>query len=96
MAAEFEIQQTLVLENRSLFALVGAVTRGMVHTGMTARLADDDQAFEEPVHGVEVLDPDGAGPAGSGPALLFSYSREEKLERWRAIDWAGRRIRLSW
>lgn len=92
MAAEFQVHRAFSIERRSLFALEGIVTEGMVRTGMEATLPGDEDAFRERVHGVEFLDhPQSAG----GPTLTFHYSRDEKLRRWEAIDWEGRCLRLE-
>ena len=89
MAAHFKSQTPQTLEARTLFMVPGEVLGGNVQTGMVARLVEGAEiVFEEPVHGVEFVD--------GRPALTFSYSRAEKLERWQAIDWDGRTIELSW
>jgi hypothetical protein len=92
MAAAFEVHRSFVLEGRNLFGLAGVITDGMVQVGMSANVEDN---FAARVHGVEFLE-DGTVAAAGEPALLFSYSNPEKLERWRSIDWQGRKLELSW
>ncbi len=48
------------------------------------------------MHGVEFLDRVDESATTSEPSLTFSYSDPEKLERWQAIAWAGRTLRLGW
>lgn len=92
MVAEFEVHDTVVLEDRGLLALVGEVREGSPRTGMEARLEDEGPAFDAPVHGVEFFE---AGE-GSEPALTFSYGDDATLERWQSLDWSGRVVRLTW
>lgn len=96
MLGEFEVQETVVLGDRNLFALVGVIVRGTAMEGMHARLGEGDEGFDERIHGVEFVDAAADSPDGSRPALTFSYSREEKLRRWQEIEWPGRRLRLTW
>lgn len=91
MVTEFEVHEAIVLEERGLVALAGEVREGTPRTGMRATLAEGDR-FDARVHGVEFLEE----VAGTEPALTFSYGDEETLERWRSIDWPGRRVRLGW
>lgn len=96
MIGRFEVEDARVLEDRSLFALVGVIADGTARTGMYAAVDDDRSGFDARIHGVEVLEAadDDGGP--SVLALTFSYSTEEKLERWRSVDWPGQRLRLYW
>lgn len=110
MTAEFEVHHAFRIEDRSLFGLSGTLVSGMVQTGMQASLEGDPEAFDARVHTVEFRAPTGRGKEEAGtsaeggspeasasePALLFYYSRPEKLERWEAIEWPGRRLWLSW
>lgn len=93
MSARFHVHRSLVLPERSLFVLTGFIEEGMVHTGMRAVIAsDDDVLFEATVHTVEFA-PEGGSPE---PALTFHYSSDQKLERWRALPWEGRTLELEW
>ena len=92
MVAEFEVHETVVLEERGLFALAGEAREGNPRTGMRATVGEGGGEFEARVHGVEFLE----DAAGAEPALTFSYGDEETLERWRSIEWPGRRVRLGW
>ena len=74
--------------------LAGEITDGMVQIGMRAEARGAEDAFSARVHGLEFVDRvDGEG---TEPALTFSYSRPEKLERWEAIDWAETDLDLGW
>lgn len=92
MLGEFEVHEAVALEDRSLFALVGAIREGTPRAGMQAALEGSGETFDEPVHGVEFVEEE--GEEGASPALTFSYSRDEELDEWRAIDWPGRRLAL--
>lgn len=92
MSARFHVHRSLVLPDRSLFLLAGVIEEGMVNTGMRAVLDDDEEPFEATVHTVEFA----AGGEVPEPALTFHYSSDEKLERWRALPWEGRTLRLEW
>lgn len=92
MVAEFEVHETIVLEERGLFALAGEVVEGTPRTGMRATAGEGGDRFEARVHGVEFLE----DAEGTEPALTFSYGDEETLERWRALDWPDRRVELGW
>lgn len=96
MVAEFEVHEAMVLEDRGLFALAGVISEGTARVGMHATLEGDDARFDEPIHGVEFVDRNAGDTGGTRPALTFSYSSAGKLERWRAVDWSGRRLRLYW
>lgn len=95
MAATFEVHRSFALEDRSLFGLAGVIVEGTVRIGMHAALEDDEEEFGARVHSVEYLDETEDGD-GRKPALLFSYSRPEKLRRWQEMDWESRRLTLSW
>lgn len=84
------------MESRALFVVTGEITSGMVQIGMRARAQGDDVAFDEKVHGVEFVDRISEGTDSSEPALTFSYSSREELERWKEIDWSGRTVELTW
>ncbi len=94
MAALFEVHHAVNLKDRYLFGLVGVIEEGMVHTGMAASLADEEDGrdFAGKVHGVEFLGVDGV----QEPTLTFHYRDPEKLRRWESIDWEGRKVRLEW
>ena len=90
MAALFEVHRAVNLKDRYLFALVGVIEEGMVHTGMEASLTDDEDApkFEGKVHGVEFVGAEGIIPethahlplSGSGKARalgVYRLGREE-------------------
>lgn len=96
MVAEFEVHRALVLEDRGLFALAGEVAEGTPRTGMLAALEGEEDRFSARVHGVEFVEADSGEEGGTEPALTFSYGTREKLERWRAMEWAGRQLRLGW
>lgn len=96
MIAEFEVHEAMVLEGRSLLALAGVITEGTARVGMHATLEGEEDRFDEPVHGVEFVDRSAGDETDTGPALTFSYSGAGTLERWRAIDWPGRQLRLYW
>lgn len=93
MAAAFEVHRSFVLKDRNLFGLAGVITDGMVQIGMSADAQAD--GFAARVHTVEFLG-EGMDAATGEPALLFSYSNQDKLQRWQSIDWEGRRLELSW
>lgn len=95
MDASFTVLRAFVLEERSLFALAGEISAGMVQIGMRATLPGRPD-FEARVHGVEFLHRPEDEPDAGGPALTFSYSKPEKLERWRSIDWPGRTLEFDW
>ena len=95
MAAVFDVSGTSILEDRKLFAVKGVIRSGMVRTGMDASLEEAGEAFSEPVHGVEHLEPTG-DDGGHELALLFCYGSREKLESWRFLPWEGRSLSLSW
>lgn len=90
MATEFHVSRTFVLEDRGLFAVEGVIREGMVQMGMTAVLVGQEAAFTRRVHSVEVLGEEGH------PVLLFSFSRPEKAEAWRALDWDDETLTLTW
>jgi len=94
MAALFEVHRAVNLKDRYLFGLVGVIEEGMVHTGMDASLADDEdgQKFEGTVHGVEFMGMDGTPE----PTLTFHYRDPEKIKRWESIQWEGKKVRLEW
>lgn len=96
VVAAFEVREALALEDRSLFALAGVILEGTPRVGMRAALEGEEDRFDEPVHGIEFVGREGGGTEGTRPALTFSYSGAGKLERWRAVDWPGRRLRLYW
>ena len=98
MAALFEVHRAVNLKDRYLFGLVGVIEEGMVHTGMAASLAEEEegQDFAGKVHGVEFLSVDGVVDGVQEPTLTFHYRDPEKLRRWESIDWEGRRVRLEW
>lgn len=96
MVAAFEVHQALALEDRSLFALAGVILEGTPRVGMRAALEGEEDRFDEPVHGIEFVERGAGGAEGTRPALTFSYSEAGKLERWRAVEWPGRRLRLYW
>jgi hypothetical protein len=96
MSASFKVHRCLGLEERSLFALSGEITEGMVHVGMRATLPGAESVFSAKVHGDEFLDSVQGDPAPSEPALTFSYSDPEKLRRWQAVAWPGKELRLGW
>jgi hypothetical protein len=68
----------------------------MVEVGMEARVPGEEVGFSGRVHSVEFLDPSNPGAGGDEPALLFSYSRPEKLATWEEVDWPGKVLELSW
>lgn len=96
MIAEFEVHETIVLEDRSLFALTGEMVEGMPRTGMRAVLAGREAAFSERVHGVEFVASPNEDAAPDEPALTFYYGDVDTLEGWRDLEWPGSRLRLEW
>jgi hypothetical protein len=94
MSASFRVHRSFALPTRSVFVLAGEITEGMVQIGMRATLRDSADAFSARVHGVEFADR--VEGDGSEPALTFSYSKPQKLQRWEAIDWAGKDLDLGW
>lgn len=96
MAAEFEVHGWFHLPERSLFGVSGVFLSGMAQVGMEATLPEDDAAFGARVHSIEFVDPSNPDAEGSEPALLFSYSRPEKVEGWKAIRWPGAVLSLGW
>lgn len=87
MAARFAVGRTFVMDDRGLFAVAGVIEEGMVEMGMTATLAGREDAFSRRVHSVELL---------GDPTLCFSYSSQEKLSAWQALDWDGGTLTLTW
>lgn len=96
MVSEFEVHRSFHFPERSLFGVSGVFRSGMAEVGMEATLPGDEPLFRARVHSIEFLDPSAPESEGSEPALLFSYSRPEKLGRWQAIDWPGAVLRLAW
>lgn len=96
MIAEFEVQKAVVLEDRSLFALAGSISEGTARAGMYAALEGGEDRFDVRIHGVEFVDLESDDRPDSTVALTFYYSRDDKLEGWQSIDWAGQRLELYW
>ncbi len=96
MSARFEVQRALALPDRELLALAGTVREGTASAGMTARLEDEEQAFEHPVHAVEFLGEEAGAPGPSSPCLTFHARDAARLAEWLAIEWEGRVLELTW
>lgn len=93
MSTRFRVEGRQLLEDRNLLALTGVILEGMPEIGMRAVLEDPDPTgFRERVHGVEFLEDD---EGRSTPALTFEYSDRGERERWEAIDWSERVLRLD-
>lgn len=99
MGTTFEVHRSFHLPERSLFGLAGVFRSGMVQVGMEAEIEGEEGVFRRRVHSVEFVDPAPGGSEGGEPgepALLFSYSRPEKLRAWQEVDWPGKVLTLSW
>jgi hypothetical protein len=95
MAARFEVHRAINLKDRYLFGLSGVIEEGMVQTGMDASIEglNGSESFRGRVHGVEFVE----GEDGiAEPTLTFHYRSPEKIDRWEAIDWTGKKLRLEW
>lgn len=93
MSTRFQVEREILLEDRNLLALTGVILEGMPDIGMTAVLEDPEpREFREQVHSVEFLEDD---EGKSAPALTFEYRDRKERERWEAIGWSERVLRLE-
>lgn len=92
---EFLVRDAFALAERHLFCLIGEVVSGNLRAGLVATLATDaDERFSHPIHGVEFLDRPG-GDGGGYPALTFSYTSTDELDRWLEIEWTDATVQIE-